>query len=52
MKVVELYRYPVKSLRGHAVRSADIETMGMEGDRRWMVSTRTDSSSPFARYRQ
>ncbi|MER8896547.1 MOSC N-terminal beta barrel domain-containing protein [Mesorhizobium sp. M0676] len=36
MKVVELYRYPVKSLRGHAVPSADIETMGMEGDRRWM----------------
>ncbi|MER9412248.1 MOSC domain-containing protein [Mesorhizobium sp. M0589] len=49
MKVVELYRYPVKSLRGHAVPSADIETMGMEGDRRWMV---VDKDGQFLTIRQ
>lgn len=49
MKVAELYRYPVKSLRGHAVPSADIETMGMEGDRRWMV---VDKDGQFLTIRQ
>ncbi|MGX5848809.1 MOSC N-terminal beta barrel domain-containing protein [Mesorhizobium sp. PL10] len=49
MKVVELHRYPVKSLRGHAVPSADIETMGMEGDRRWMV---VDKDGQFLTIRQ
>ncbi|QPC89382.1 MOSC domain-containing protein [Mesorhizobium sp. INR15] len=49
MKVVELYRYPVKSLRGHAVQSADIETMGMAGDRRWMV---VDKNGHFLTIRQ
>ncbi|MBZ9676518.1 MOSC domain-containing protein [Mesorhizobium sp. ES1-1] len=49
MKVVGLYRYPVKSLRGHAVRSATIETMGMEGDRRWMV---VDKDGRFLTIRQ
>ncbi|WP_137929089.1 MOSC domain-containing protein [Mesorhizobium comanense] len=49
MKVVEIYRYPVKSLRGHAVPSAEIETMGMEGDRRWMV---VDKDGQFLTIRQ
>ncbi|TPM27487.1 MOSC domain-containing protein [Mesorhizobium sp. B2-3-4] len=49
MKVVELYRYPVKSLRGHPVPRADIETMGMAGDRRWMV---VDKGGQFLTIRQ
>ncbi|RUU13364.1 MOSC domain-containing protein [Mesorhizobium sp. USDA-HM6] len=49
MKVVELYRYPVKSLRGHAVPSAEIETMGMAGDRRWLVA---DKDGHFLTIRQ
>ncbi len=40
MKVVGLYRYPVKSLRGHAVSEASIDLIGMSGDRRWMVADR------------
>lgn len=49
MRVVNLYRYPVKSLRGHAVAHADIETMGMTGDRRWMV---VDKDGQFLTIRQ
>jgi uncharacterized protein YcbX len=30
-------RFPVKSCRGHAVRSATVERWGLGGDRRWMV---------------
>ena len=49
MKVLELYRYPVKSLRGHGVSSAVIEIMGMAGDRRWMV---VDKDGHFLTIRQ
>lgn len=49
MKVVQLHRYPVKSLRGHAVSSAEIETMGMAGDRRWLV---VDKAGQFLTIRQ
>lgn len=49
MKVLELYRYPVKSLRGHGVSSAAIEIMGMAGDRRWMV---VDKDGHFLTIRQ
>jgi uncharacterized protein len=49
MKVVGLYRYPVKSLRGHAVGEASIERIGMAGDRRWMV---VDQSGQFRTIRQ
>ncbi|MFD2261954.1 MOSC domain-containing protein [Lacibacterium aquatile] len=37
MRVVDLYRYPVKSLRGYRVEEASIEKVGMAGDRRWLV---------------
>jgi uncharacterized protein len=30
-------RYPVKSCRGHDVRTATVETWGLAGDRRWML---------------
>lgn len=37
MRVVDLYRYPVKSLRGFRVEEAFIEKIGLAGDRRWVV---------------
>lgn len=49
MKVAGLFRYPVKSMRGHAVDRASIELIGMEGDRRWMV---VDSQGQFKTIRQ
>jgi uncharacterized protein YcbX len=30
-------RYPVKSCRGEALSSADVEPWGLRGDRRWMI---------------
>ena len=35
--VKELYIYPVKSLAGISVQSAQAEEMGFENDRRWML---------------
>lgn len=35
--LVGINRYPVKSCRGHAVRSATVERCGLAGDRRWML---------------
>jgi len=35
--VTALYRYPVKSLRGHALDAAAISARGIDGDRRWMI---------------
>lgn len=37
MHVGALTLFPVKSLRGVAVREADVERHGLRGDRRWMV---------------
>ena len=36
-RVVELWRYPVKSLGGERLRSVECEHRGLEGDRRWAV---------------
>lgn len=36
-RVAGLFRYPVKSLRGHPLARATIEPRGIAGDRRWMV---------------
>lgn len=35
--VSQLSLFPVKSLRGASVESADVERLGLAGDRRWMV---------------
>ncbi len=35
--VSQLSSFPVKSLRGASVESADVERLGLAGDRRWMV---------------
>ncbi len=37
MKVVELWRHPVKSLRGERLESASLIEDGMEGDRAWAI---------------
>jgi uncharacterized protein YcbX len=37
MRIVDIYRYPVKSLRGHRLCQTSIERIGLEGDRRWLV---------------
>jgi uncharacterized protein YcbX len=37
MEVVGLWRYPVKSLQGEAVRVAGVEEDGIVGDRRWGI---------------
>jgi len=35
MEVVDLWRYPVKSLQGERLDAADVEADGVAGDRRW-----------------
>jgi uncharacterized protein len=37
MRVLELWRYPVKSLQGEQVSSAEIARDGLEGDRRYAI---------------
>jgi hypothetical protein len=37
MKVVELWRYPVKSVGGESLHSAAVGEYGIDGDRRWGV---------------
>lgn len=37
MKVMEVWRYPVKSLQGEPVDGADLGTQGIEGDRRFAL---------------
>ncbi len=37
LRISALYRYPVKSCRGHAVESLGLDRYGAVGDRRWMV---------------
>ena len=37
MRVSSLYIYPVKSLRGLAVQAAEVDSLGIVGDRRFLV---------------
>jgi uncharacterized protein YcbX len=37
MRVAELWRYPVKSLQGERLLSADVSPEGLEGDRRFAI---------------
>jgi uncharacterized protein len=37
MRVAELWRYPVKSLQGERLESADVSPDGLEGDRRFAI---------------
>ena len=40
MKVVEIRRYPIKSLLGEQLTTADVEQRGLAGDRLWAVRDR------------
>jgi uncharacterized protein len=44
VELAEIYCYPVKSLRGAARKTAKVELIGLEGDRRFLV---VDSSARF-----
>lgn len=37
MRLIEIVRYPVKSLQGEVLASAQIEADGLRGDRRWGI---------------
>ena len=37
MKVIELWRYPVKSMQGEELDQAEVEPGGIQGDRKWAV---------------
>lgn len=40
MRVLELWRYPVKSLQGERLAEAAIDALGVAGDRRWAIFDR------------
>ncbi|TQN40685.1 hypothetical protein FHU33_0030 [Blastococcus colisei] len=40
MRVLELWRYPVKSLQGERLAEAQIGALGIDGDRRWALFDR------------
>lgn len=37
LRLSALYRFPVKSLGGESLPRAEVDTLGLAGDRRWMV---------------
>ncbi|WOJ92286.1 MOSC domain-containing protein [Congregibacter variabilis] len=37
MDLSAIYRYPIKSARGHSLEAAVIDRFGVSGDRRWML---------------
>jgi uncharacterized protein len=40
MRVLELWRYPVKSLQGERLTEAHVDALGIAGDRRWALFDR------------
>lgn len=40
MRVLELWRYPVKSLQGERLTEASVDALGLAGDRRWALFDR------------
>ena len=36
-RVLEIWRYPVKSMRGESLQVADIDSLGLNGDRGWAI---------------
>ena len=48
-ELAEIYCYPVKSLRGAQRKTAKVERIGLEGDRRWLV---VDASARFQTIQQ
>ncbi len=50
MKIVELLHYPVKSLPGTSLAQANVDGLGLAGDRRWMVVDETGMFLTFRDY--
>lgn len=49
MRVVELWRYPVKSMGGEQLRRAEVTEVGLRGDRRWGLVDRATGNVLTAR---
>ncbi|HRG14684.1 MAG TPA: MOSC domain-containing protein [Pseudomonadota bacterium] len=49
MNLLSILLYPVKSMRGFATTTADVEARGLRGDRRWML---VDANARFITARQ
>jgi uncharacterized protein len=49
VELAEIYRYPVKSLRGSACERTEVELLGLKGDRRFLV---VDASGRFQTIQQ
>ena len=49
MRVLELWRYPVKSLQGERLSEAAIDALGIAGDRRWALFDRATGLGLTAR---
>ncbi|MFI5891393.1 MOSC N-terminal beta barrel domain-containing protein [Actinoplanes sp. NPDC051513] len=49
-KIVELWRYPLKSARGEPLRSAPVERSGLAGDREWACLDPSDGTVGSAKH--
>jgi len=49
MRVLELWRYPVKSLQGERLTAADVGPLGLAGDRQWALFDATTGVGLTAR---
>ena len=49
MKIIELWRYPVKSMQGEELDQAEVEPGGIQGDRKWAVVDAESSVSLSAK---
>ncbi|QGG95937.1 MOSC domain-containing protein [Actinomarinicola tropica] len=49
MRITQIWRYPVKSLQGERLESADVDAKGLVGDRRWALFDRGTTNGLTAR---
>lgn len=49
VRIVQIWRYPVKSLQGERLESADVDDRGVVGDRRWGLFDRGTTNGLTAR---
>jgi uncharacterized protein YcbX len=49
MRIVELWRYPVKSMQGHQLDAAEVGEAGIVGDRQWALRDTTTGLTLTAR---
>jgi uncharacterized protein YcbX len=48
-RLLSLHRYPIKACHGHDLTTATVGPLGLDGDRRWMI---TDADGTFITQRQ